>query len=294
MSDFAYETMPAARNPVYIDRIERKYLLQIGEDRMAGLWQDLTSFLSPYGLKPIQEITCVETIYFDNKDYDLLRYILLIRRCHVLVRVRAYESYGRPEEPISEYWMEVKNRSGERRKKRRFRMKKATLREFMDGRDVLEDVVLENEEQADLHTAASLYSQVRETFFTWGLRPALFVTYKRVAFQNGNERLSLDWDIQYYPANGNFLMYDSWKYPIEPAAGKAREVVLEFKYPDGALPGWVLNLPRRYPIAEKNYVKPVEGMGFLFDGPLRFHREAHAFRRMIDAYKAETGPGLNK
>jgi hypothetical protein len=135
---------------------------------------------------------------------------------------------------------------------------------------------------------------VRETFFTWGLRPALFVTYKRVAFQKGNERLSLDWDIQYYPATADFYSYDSWKYPVEPPAGKAAQVILEFKYPDGTLPGWVVELPQRYPISERNYVKPVEGMGFLFQGPLRRHKEADSFRRMIDAYKAETRLSLIK
>jgi hypothetical protein len=280
------------RNPIYIDRVETKYLVDIGEDGMAAFWRDLGSFLGPHGLAPIQEITSVGTVYFDNKDYDLLRYILLIRRCHILVRLRAYESYGQPPEPISEYWMEVKIRDRERRRKKRFRMKKATLREFLEGQDVMEKVLDDNAEEADLHTIRSLYSEMRETFFTWGLRPALLVTYKRVAFQNGNgsERLSLDWDIQYYPATDDAYSYDSWKYPVEPPAGKAKQVIMEFKYPEGTLPGWVVDLPLRYPVSERNYVKPVEGMGFLFEGPLRDHKEADSFRRMVEAYKAETQP----
>jgi hypothetical protein len=118
------------RNPIYIDRVERKYLVDVDEEAMSGFFRDLTSFLAPYGLDPVQEITNVGTCYFDNRDYDLLRYILLIRRCHILVRLRAYEYYDRPPEPISEYWMEVKLRDGDRRRKKRFRLKKLTLRDF--------------------------------------------------------------------------------------------------------------------------------------------------------------------
>ena len=279
-----------ARNPIYIDRVERKYLVGVDEDGIATFFRDLSSFLGPYGLEPVQEITTVGTVYFDNKDYDLLRYILLIRRCHILVRLRAYEYFDRPPEPISEYWMEVKNRDANRRRKKRFRIKRSTLRNFLDGQDVVEKIVADNQEEADRETISNLYSEMRETFFTWGLRPALFVTYKRVAFQSGSERLSLDWDIQYYPTNDKVYSYDTWKYPVEAAAGKAKQIVMELKYPQGALPGWIPDLQGKYPIWERNYVKPVEGMGFLFEGPLRDDRQADSFLRMVKAYKAETQP----
>ena len=279
-----------SRNPIFIDRVERKYLVGVDEDGMAGFFRDLTSFLKPHGLEPVQEITNVATVYFDNKDYDLLRYILLIRRTHILFRLRAYEYYDRPPEPISEYWMEVKIRDADRRRKKRFRLKRSTLQNFLDGQDVMERVAGENQDEADRETIVKLYAEMRETFFTWGLRPALFVNYKRIAFQSGSERLSLDWDIQYYPADDNLYGRDSWKYPVEASAGKAKQIVMELKYPQGTLPGWIANLERDYPVVERNYVKPVDGMGFLFAGPLKDHPEAESFLRMIKAYNAETQP----
>ena len=281
---------PLARNPIYIDRVERKYLVDVDEEAMSGFFRDLTSFLAPYGLDPVQEITNVGTCYFDNRDYDLLRYILLIRRCHILVRLRAYEYYDRPPEPISEYWMEVKLRDGDRRRKKRFRLKKLTLRDFLNGQDVVEKVIEENLDEADPETIRKLFLETRETFFTWGLRPTLFVNYKRIAFQSRNERLSLDWDIQYYPTDDNVYSHDSWKYPVEPVAGKAKKIVMELKYPEGTIPAWIAQLERKYPITERNYVKPVDGMGFLFEGPLRAHSEAESFSRMVNAYKSETQP----
>jgi VTC domain-containing protein len=238
----------------------------------------------------VQEITNVATVYFDNKDYDLLRYILLIRRTHILFRLRAYEYYDRPPEPISEYWMEVKIRNADRRRKKRFRLKRSTLQNFLDGRDIMEKVVEENREEADAETIGKLYAEMRETYFTWGLRPALFVNYKRIAFQSRSERLSLDWDIQYYPADDNLYGRDSWKYPVETSAGKAKQIVMELKYPQGTLPSWIANLETNFPVVERNYVKPVDGMGFLFAGPLKDHPEAQSFLRMIKAYNAETQP----
>ncbi|MBI4525240.1 MAG: VTC domain-containing protein [Deltaproteobacteria bacterium] len=284
----------SARNPIYIDRLERKYLIGIREDEMAGLWRDLKGFLEPHGLAPVQDITLVGSVYFDNKDYDLLRCILLIRRCHILVRLRAYESYGQSPEPISEYWIEVKNRNRDHRRKRRFRIKRATLRPFLDGDDVMERVLDDNREEADARAIGNLYAETRETFFTWGLKPCLLVTYKRVAFQNGGERLSVDWDIQYYPVTEDVYSYDTWKYPVEPPAGKAKQIILEFKYPHGTLPEWIEGLQRRYPIWESNYVKPVEGMGFLFEGPLSSHEEAGSFLRMIRAYTEDWKLALEK
>jgi len=106
--------------PVFKDRIEKKYQLGVDESHVADLWREMTLFLAPYGLAPVQEITSVGSVYFDNKDYDLLHYSLLGRL--MLVRIRAYELYGRPPEPIKEYWVEVKTAQGERRTKRRFRL----------------------------------------------------------------------------------------------------------------------------------------------------------------------------
>jgi SPX domain protein involved in polyphosphate accumulation len=277
-------------NPIYIDRLERKFQVEISDDGVTEFWRDLGSFLNPYGLAPVQEITAVGTVYFDNQDYDLLRYILLIRRCHILFRLRAYEYYGRPPEPISEYWVEVKIRNEERRRKKRFRIKREVLNRFLGGQDVLREVLDDNREESDAEAIRGLYHEIRETFFTFGLRPVLLVTYKRVAFQNdnGNERLSLDWDIQYYHVTDRVYSYDTWKYLAERPAGKAKEIVMELKYPLDSLPRWIADLQRTYPLREKNYVKPVEGMGFLFQGPLRFEREMNSFPKMIEAYKTET------
>ncbi len=276
------------KGPIYQDRIEKKYQVGLSEDGVAGLWRELSECLPKYGLNPLYEITSVGSVYFDNKDYNLLHYTLGGRL--LVVRLRAYETYGRSPEPITEYWVEVKTADDGRRKKKRFRLTKTGLLEFLEGRDAGESVFDYNKKAAERRVIRDLYRETQETVLTMGLKPTLLVTYKRIAFQGEVERLSIDWDVQYYPVTTAVYDYSSWKYLVEKPAGKAEKVILELKYSQGSVPAWFNDLQRRFPIWEKDYLKPVEGMGFLFQGPLRYHKEADFLLRKIAAYMAESQP----
>lgn len=268
--------------PAFNDRIERKFQLGVKENEVAELWRDLGSVLAPHGLSPVQEITSVGSVYFDNKDCDLLR--LSLSGHLMLFRTRVYESYGRLPEPISEYWVEVKTAYGWRRKKRRFPVTKAALIELLNTRDF--DLSLKDPSPnlcAPEYFAS--YREARETLITMGLQPLLLVLCKRVAFQGATERVSIDWDIQYHYVTNNIYELSSWKYLPVPPAGGAGKVILELKYlGDDGMPSWFVELERRYPIWQREYLKPVEGMAFLFRGPLRNHTQADYFLPLIDAY----------
>jgi len=56
--------------PVFKDRIERKYQLGVKDSEVANLWREIGSVLAPYGMAPVQEITSVGSVYFDNQDHD--------------------------------------------------------------------------------------------------------------------------------------------------------------------------------------------------------------------------------
>jgi hypothetical protein len=274
------------KNQGFNDRIEDKYQVGISGSEVAGLWRDLSLFLGPHGLAPVQEITSVGSVYFDNKDCDLLRYSLFGRL--MLVRARVYETYGRPPDPITGYWVEVKTAVDGRRKKRRFRLTKSDLMEFLEGRDAGEGVFDYNRHHAEPDVIRDLYRETQETVFTLGLKPILLVVYKRVAFQSEVERLSIDWDMQYHYVTNGVFDYDSWKYLVEKPAGKSDKVILEMKYLHGGVPAWFHELQQRHPIQRREYLKPIEGMGFLFQGPLRHHKEANYFLPMIEAYMANS------
>lgn len=269
------------RAPAFNDRIEKKFQLGIDEAKVAALWRDLRRLLRPYGLDPVQEITSVGSVYFDNKDCDLLRFSLL---GHLMVfRTRAYELFGDFPESISEYWVEVKTAQGARRYKRRFPLTKPALCEFLNGgemRGSQDGLSLERESDD-----GESYRQSQETLLTMGLAPLLLVTCKRVAFQSQTSRLSIDWDVQYYHVADNVYDFDSWKYLPQPSVGKAGKVILEVKcLVDEGLPAWFSEIQQNYPVWEREYLKPVEGMEFLFAGPLSHHKEANFFLPRINAY----------
>jgi hypothetical protein len=268
--------------PAFNDRIEKKYQINVDEKEVAALWRDLSSVLQPHGLLPTQEITSVGSVYFDNKDFDLLRFSLF---GHLLLfRVRAYELYGRFPEPISRYWVEVKTAQGARRKKKRFPLTKDALLLFLQGKDIDEALHESNVEMCGPEDI-DLYRDIQETVLTMGLNPVLLVLCKRVAFQGTTARLSIDWDVQYYSATNSIYELTSWKYLVGPPTGRAGKVILELKcLGDERTPNWFGELQRRYPIQEREYLKPIEGMGCLFKGPLKDHNKANDFVPLIDAY----------
>lgn len=275
--------------PHYQDRIERNYQVAVCENTIAELWRDLSSYLPRFGLKPIFEITCVASVYFDNQDFDLTRYTILNGGRHILVRFRSYENYGESPQPISYYWIEVKIREKDRWRKKRFRLNIVDLPEFLAGGDGGQKVSAYNRGTGtDPVVIRELYRETQETILTTGIKPILLLTYRRVAFQNETQRVCLDSNIQYYHVGANVYSYDSWKYPVEEPAGKSTKIILEVKHPPGRLPVWIANIEKRYPITRTNFSKYVEGMGFLFQRPLRRYKEANYFLPRIETYMANS------
>ena len=71
----------------FLDRIERNYEVGIGRDGIAALWRDLSDFFLRYGFRSTREITNVGTLYYDNRDYDLMRYTIVNPARRILVRI---------------------------------------------------------------------------------------------------------------------------------------------------------------------------------------------------------------
>jgi hypothetical protein len=53
-------------------------------------------------------------------------------------------------------------------------------------------------------------------------------------------------------------------------------------------PVWFTELQQKYLIRRSELLKPVEGMGYLFNGPLKQHKDAHLLLPMIRAYIADS------
>jgi SPX domain protein involved in polyphosphate accumulation len=274
----------------YQERIERNYEVNMSPHQIVTLWHALCAFFAKYGLLPVNTITSVGTVYFDNRDYDLTRYTILNPARRMLVRLRAYENYGEAPKPIAHYWVEVKRKTKDRWNKKRFRINRTALADFFGGYDLTQNLLHDSKNDLDSKISHNLCREIQELIVTMGLRPFFLLTYKRLALQNSLERVSLDWDIQYYHVGSDVYYYDSWKYPVEQPAGKSQKTILELKYARGGHPAWIADLEKEFPIRETGFLKFVEGMGFLFKGPLKSHKEADYFLRLIKAYGGEGRP----
>jgi len=271
--------------PAFNDRIEKKYQIGIDESCIAELWREMGDMLRPYDILPVQEITSVGSVYFDNRDCDLLRFSLLGHL--MLFRTRAYETFGESAEAISRYWVEVKTARGARRMKKRFSLTKSEMLKFLESDALNNNFAGFAESTKNNDHERELYREAKETLETMGLKPILLVTCKRLAFQGPTDRLSLDWDVTYYSATPNVYEQPSWKYLVQSPVGKADKVILETKLlGDNVEPLWLAELQRRIPIRAREFLKPVEGMGYLFDGPLKHHSAASDFSQRIADYLA--------
>jgi hypothetical protein len=279
--------------PNYQERVERNYeVIDVSQDGVALLWRELTTFFSQFKLYPINEITNIGTVYFDNKDYDLTRYTVLNPGRRMLVRLRTYETFGALPTPISEYWIEIKTRSKGQWRKKRVKLSRAELADFLDGKEISQSALPSSAQDGGRETLGNVAREIQELILTMGLKPFFLLTYKRLAFQNefGDERVSLDWANQYYHVGTEVFSYDSWKYPIQEPAGRSEKTILELKYAQGTLPIWITKLEKKYPIRETGFLKFVEGMGYLLRGPLKYsHKDAPYFLRLVDAYGGESG-----
>jgi SPX domain protein involved in polyphosphate accumulation len=169
-------------------------------------------------------------------------------------------------------------------------LNRADLAGFLAGKEVTQSVLEDSENGEDPDVIRNLYREIQELILTMGLKPFFLLTYKRLAIQNEVVRVSLDWDNQYYSVGTDVFNYDSWKYPVEEPAGKSNKTILELKYPRDAQPEWIGTLEKNYRIRETGFLKFVEGVGYLFRGPLKNYSETNYFLRLIKAYGGEGRP----
>jgi SPX domain protein involved in polyphosphate accumulation len=277
--------------PSFQDRIERNYELGVPRESVSKVWRKLTDFFLRYGLRPTNEITGVGTVYFDNRDFDLMRYTILNPARRMLVRLRAYENYGEVPKPISHYWFEIKTKGMNQWTKKRIKLDRSELATFLAGGPPKQEHLPYKQNGVHPEGGCSFYEEIQELVITMGLRPFFLISYKRLALADEkDERVSLDWDLQYHHVDASVLGYDSWKYPLVDPIAKSQKTILEIKHSRNNPPDWIADLENNFSVQETGFLKFVEGMGFLFRGPLKRYREADYFLRLIDAYGGEGRP----
>jgi|GEM_PF-890044 len=269
---------------IYLERTESKFEVKLPVLAVPELIKTIGSYIPLHEYVPGQMITHNNTIYFDSEDCFLLRQGLENRFDHLRVRARKYE-YDNSEPAHSYYWLELKIRQGETRKKERINLTANDLRGLLHGLPVTPRVCDYNSSHLGEEACRALYEQLQDIVEERALKPILLASYQRVAFENATDRLSIDWDIRYRLA-GRFLFgYPSLNEIPHAPAGEEDTIVMELKY-TGELPTWVQDLQRHLPIQRlASFSKCDRGMKTLLQGPLSDRSDAGDLLQMMHTYK---------
>lgn len=269
-------------NPIYLERMERKFEVGISKETLPALWADLSRYIPLHEFIPGQQITYNSTIYFDSEDCFLLRRGLLNRYDHFRIRARKYE-YDSTSSPGT-YWLELKMRKEDIRRKQRLELEGRDLQGLLEGKEIGGRVLDYNHAHADSEVCGQVYREIQDIIITKGLKPFLLVSYKRVAFENREERLSIDWDIRYYHVGSPVFSSKCLKdFPDRPA-GYDAAMVLELKY-TGEIPSWMSDLQGKYPIWYRStFSKLDRGMKALLEGPLKARGDSGFLLELMHAH----------
>jgi len=270
-------------NNIYLERTERKFEVKLSVQALPEIIKTISRFIPLHEYVPGQMITHNNTIYFDNEDCFLLRQGLENRYDHIRVRARKYEYDNAENAP--HYWLELKLRRGETRKKERINLTANDLRGLLHGLPVTPRVCEYNSSHLSEEACRALYEELQDIIEEKALKPSLLASYRRVAFENATDRLSIDWDIRYRPAGRFLFEYASLKDIPHAAAGQEDAIVMELKY-TGELPAWVQRLQRQLPILPlASFSKCDRGMKVLLEGPLSTRTDAGALLQMMREHK---------
>lgn len=271
---------------IYLNRTERKFEVQTGRGDLAKLIADISKHVPLSEYIPGEKITHNNTIYFDNEECFLLRQGLLNRTDHLRVRARKYE-YDDAGAGDGKYWLELKLREGDTRKKDRITLTAEDLRGLLNRLPIAARTCEYNRPHLSVGETRALYADLQQVIERNSLRPFLLVSYERVAFDNGTVRLSIDSNIRYVAAGESLLGEKSLK-DLEPRAGREDTIVMELKY-IGEYPRWIPALQKKYPIRTLNsFSKCDRGMRVLLKGPLNARTDAWALLELMQSCKQET------
>jgi len=201
------------------NRREKKYPLDV------CTWGEVVDcaeqFLPAERFDGVHDLVNIRTTYMDTPDLDSYTEYQEARPVRRKVRIRQYGYNGQFN---GKCWVELKMKCYRESLKRRFCCSTDLLTEFLDGRDILENVVELNAGRPDV---ADIYRATRALVINGRLRPVARVEYDRASFQNGRSskaRITVDRNIRFSTADDSAIV---------PHDG----VILEVKY-SHRKPGW--------------------------------------------------------
>lgn len=208
------------------DRVEKKYILD--ETKYEKIKQEIKKHMHPD--KYHKKQYTISSIYLDTDDFDMIRKSLEKPVYKEKVRLRSYNTPNIDDN----VFLEIKKKYKGTGNKRRIKIK------LKDAYSLLEGKIKNN---------TQIGKELEYTIKQNNLKPKIYIAYDRLAFEENNFRITLDYNIRYRMENIKLENGDAGKlldknlYVLEAKA--------KYTYPDWFIK--ILNNEKIYPSSFSKY-----------------------------------------
>ncbi len=240
-------------------RTEDKYIISFSHrDHILEL---INKYMKPSYPDSDTQYTLIESIYFDSKNLDFFKHDVTDYPTQYKLRIRQYAPNGKfnPRAPAH---LELKRKRGQESKKLRFKIGPMQLLGLYKGESLpMNDEVIAINKDIELQVLISRMKIINDLMGEFLLRPVTSISYNRLAFEQGDLRVTMDTDISEKRLVDVLNRRDFKTFTKLDKAEKMMKMfsaqecfILEVKH-QGHIPSWLENLLNELSLPKESFSK---------------------------------------
>lgn len=258
---------------VDIDRKEDKYIIK--KNDLPAILAAVIAHLEPAFPQEHTAYTLINSVYFDSKDLDFVKQHLDKVDPRKKLRIRTYGPNGDWEHT---HWLEDKYKTGGKSYKQRVQVNDPKASNIFDNKYLNYDQDLEqlnNDLTPDeLKKKTDLLNYI---MLAYKVQPICSITYKRMAFEKGSLRVTIDQELKVKPIKmfdiDEVKLWRESKYwdELSECADKFNNLdncILEIKHQDNC-PPWLETLIKDQKLEETCFSKYIWSVGQIMKQTLK-------------------------
>lgn len=249
---------PAAQDSFV--RIEEKFILN--RSKFDSFLELVHQKMSPSYFHNDTQFNVIESIYFDSSDLHVYRSHFLSPDFRFKLRARKYFRNGQNENgPV---FVECKTKDHGVCKKSRFAVSNMDFQNMMDGSPLeLTENLIELNRSIPFEKLLKRIVRTESLMGQYRLKPKMRITYKRLAFENSDLRLTIDDQIQFSPmAKLPLISQQTFKQSADTMALRymgEKTLIVEAKH-HGVMPQWLQDFAQSNGLNRASFSKYCAGI----------------------------------
>lgn len=247
-------------------RIEDKFV--VSKQYLNSLKEVISSHLDASYIDTATHFTMIESLYFDSEKLDLYQnHFTKNSEKRSKMRIRRYGPNGKWSAGVA--FIEAKSKANGVCTKQRFKISQDDYARLQAGKTIewSEELIALNYKTTPSQLRQRV-GEINEMITTYNLRPQLSLVYKRLAFEKGNLRMTIDEDINYTVLNdvshklAGYIKHQNYWEKASTMKNKFSNenlVLLEVKHA-GSIPEWFGKLSKDLSIEKGSFSKYCWGM----------------------------------